>query len=501
MIIALLASSLLLALSMPGPNWGWLAWVALIPFFGVLDGRSPKQAFLIGWFAGVVYFGALLYWLYTLGDWASVFILLGYFVLIGYLALYWGVFGALYSFLNRRLPSWMVIIAVPALWASLEFIRSLTRFGFPWGQVADALYQQLPFVQLSSITGSWGVSFLVVLTSYLLYLGIKHHQWRYPLMALALVGLVFSWGWLALERPLHRGREVYISLIQPNIPQRIRSDPSRLHEFVAIHRQLLNEAGQQSEANDLVILPESILPAFVIQEPSVREVFTEWAKANQMALLLGTYTYESQKIYNSVAFLSPQGEVVDTYSKVQLVPFSTEYFPGIRLLDRLGFFSWIPIGRLGALTPGTGFEPLQTELGTIATPICFESIFPQISRAFVQRGAELIVTITNDAWFKNSWALPQHFAKGVFRAVENGRYFVQAANTGISGIIDPQGRILLRTKIEERATLQGVVQLRDGQTLYTRWGDGFVYLSLVYLSGVIIFASLRLRAAHWPPAT
>jgi apolipoprotein N-acyltransferase len=502
MILALL-SGLLLALSMPGPDLGWLAWIALIPLLWALKGKEPKQALRIGWFSGTIFFGGLLYWFYTLWDWASGFIVIGYLILIVYLGIYGGVFSVLYSLLTRWLPRWALILAVPALWAGLEFLRSLTRFGFPWGQVSDALYQQLPFVQIASLTGSWGLSFLVVMANYLFYLGMESRQWRYPLVAIALVGLTFGWGWFEMNRSLPEGRELRIRLVQSNIPQRIRSDPKRLNEFLEIHQQLLDEVAREGEGKDLVILPESFLPAFVIQDSPVREVFTEWAKTHQSALLLGTYTHQSQRVYNSAAFLSSQGEVVDTYSKVQLVPFSTEYFPGIELLDQLGFWRWIPIGRLGALTPGKSFQPLRTELGAIATPICFESIFPQISRAFVQEGAQLIVTITNDAWFKNTWALPQHFAKGVFRAVENGRYFVQAANTGISGIIDPRGRVLLQSQIETRTTLQGTVHLLESETLYTRYGDWFIYFNLAYLAMLLMvsFARSRQQAERSSPAT
>jgi apolipoprotein N-acyltransferase len=500
-MIRALLSGLLLAFSMPGPHLGWLAWFALLPLFGALEEKSPKEAFRLGWLAGIVFFGALLYWLYTLWDWASVFIIAGYAILIAYLGLSWGVFGALYAFFRRRLPEWMFILTVPALWVTLEFARSLTRFGFPWGQMADALYQQLPFVQLVSLTGSWGLSFFVVLVNHLIFLGIKRRRWHYPLMALALVGISFGWGWTEMNRPRPEGRELRIGLVQPNIPQRIRSDPERLPEFVKLYKRLLDELAQ-GEHRDLVILPESILPAFVLQDSSVREVFTEWARRRQSALLLGTYTHESQQVYNSVAFFSAAGDPVDTYDKVQLVPFSTEYFPGIRLLDQLGFWRFLPIGRLGTLTAGQGFHPLRTELGVFATPICFESIFPQISRTFVLRGAELLVTITNDAWFKDSWALPQHFAKGVFRAVENGRYFVQAANTGISGIIDPKGRILLQSPIEEEVVLRGAVYLLDRQTLYTLWGDWWAYATLIYLGMMIISVAIpRRQAGRSSPAS
>lgn len=480
-------AGLALAFSMPGPDLGGLVWVALIPLFWALGDRDPKRAFQLGLVGGVVYFGALLYWLYTLWEWTSFALIPGYLVLVGYLGLYWGAFGALYAFLHRRLPLWALIPAVPALWVLLEYIRSLGKFGFSWGQIADALYRQLEMVQLVSITGPWGVSFLVVLVNLIIYQGIRRRRWRYPLVAALAAGLVFSWGGARLQQPLPQGEALAVSIAQPNIPQAIRSDTNRLDEFLAIYQRLLERIDRAAPHSDLVILPESILPAYVLSDPEVRGVFTGWTRTHETTMILGTYSREGDDVYNATVAISPAGDVVDTYHKNRLVPFSTEYFPGIGLVRQLGLSRWVPVGnRLGLITPGRGLKPLQTPWGPIGTPICFESIFSHITRKFVQSGAKLITTLTNDAWFKNTWALPQHFAKGVLRAVENGRYFVQAANTGVSGIVDPRGRIIERSPIQREAVLFGTVELLDGQTVYTRYGDGFVHLSLLYLA--ILFA-------------
>ena len=497
-----LLSGLLLALSMPGPDLGGLAWIALVPLFWALRGAGPRQGFRLGWLAGFAYFGTLLYWIYALWDWASLAILPGYLLLVGYLALYWGAFGALYRYLSGRLPPWALVSMAPALWVTLEYMRGLTRFGFPWGQAADAAYGQLPVIQLASITGIWGVSFLIVLVNVALYVGLRSRDARYPALALLLAGAIALWGWTQLERPLPDGRDLRVAIVQPNIPQRIRNDPRRLEEFSNIYQTLLAGISAEGESVELTILPESILPTFVLEDERVRGPLTSWAQANDSTLLFGTYRREpgDARVYNSAALLSPSGTTVGTYDKIQLVPFSTEYFPGIALLDQLGVTQWLPIGRLGALTPGTDFEPLKSPLGAIATPICFESIFSRISRAFVLRGAELIVTVTNDAWFKDTWALPQHFVKGVYRAVETGRYFVQAANTGISGIIDPQGRIVARTQIEERTALLGAVRLLHERTLYTRYGDWFVYF-LGLIVGLIVLGVARPGSRRTPRRT
>jgi apolipoprotein N-acyltransferase len=479
---------------MPGPDIGWLAWVALIPLFWALHNKTPKESFKIGLIAGVAFFGLLLYWLFTLWEWAGPAIIPGYLVLIAYLALYWGAFGAGSAWLSSRLPGWVLIFAVPVFWVVLEFIRAQTRFGFPWGQAADALYQQLPFVQLASATGIWGVSFLVVLFNYLIFAGIQVRQWPYPVVALAIMAGVFAWGSSQINQPISTEKSLNLALIQSNIEQRERSNPTKMNEFLGIYTELLDQIKALPQKADLVVLPESSLPAFVLDDPAPRDFFSSWTSMEQTHLILGTFRSNSSgtEIFNSTAYFTPNGPTKETYSKVQLVPFSTEYFPGIQLLNSLGLSTLIPAGsRLGLLTPGKGFYPLKTELGLIATPICFESIFSEISREFVRNGAELILVVTNDAWFKNSWALNQHFAKGVFRAVENGRYFVQTANSGISGIIDPHGKIQERSSIENRSVTTGRVSLLSSETLFTRFGDWFIYLSVIALLICIVISVLR----------
>lgn len=488
-------SGLLLSSSMPGPDRGALAWVALVPLLWALHGRSPQEAFRLGWLAGFVYFGTLLYWVYSVWDWASFAIIPGHLILSGYLALYWGAFGALSAFLARRLPGDGIrTVAVPALWVVLEYVRALGRFGFPWGQAADALYQQLPFVQVASVAGIWGVSFLVVWVNALLFAALRARSARYGVLTLAVLGAAFLWGQVRLSTPIPQGPDLRIALVQPSIPQRIRGNPQLLEEQAQVYFRLLEEIAREDTEVDLVVLPESILPTFVLDDPRVWEPLKEWAAQRNAMLLFGTYIAEGEDIVNGAALLSPSGEVLGTYAKVQLVPFSTEYFPGASLWEKLGITRFLPAGtRLGLLTPGSGFRPIGSPWGGIATPICFESIFSRIARAFVRNGAEWILTVTNDAWFGRTWALEQHFAKGVFRAVETGRYFVQAANTGISGIIDPRGRILAHTEKDERTVLWGTVRPLEGVTPFVRYGDGLVYLLGLFLL-VLTRISVRVPA-------
>ena len=487
---ALLAglSGVLLAVAMPGPDLGPLAAVALVPLLYALHGQSPKTGFKIGFCGGVAFFGVLFHWLYTIWDFASVGIIPAYLALVAYLTLYWGIFGWGVAWLSRRLSLWLLAPAAASLWALLEWLRAQGPFGLPWGQAADALYQFPSAIQVGSLTGIWGVSFLVVLVNALFAQGWVRRQWPAPVAALIIVGLTLGGGWLTLSQPASSSRELGLRIVQPSIPQRVRSDAGQLDEFRGIYRELM--AGIDTSASGLTILPESILPTYVLEDSDVRDELTDWAQRHDQTLLFGTYSRSEGATYNSSVAVSPNGTVGDSYHKHHLVPFSTEYFPGKPLLRRLGLFKLIPVGdRLGLIDPGQGHRPLQTDLGRVATPICFESIFPRITRTFARNGAELIVVVTNDAWFKTSWALPQHFSKAVFRAVETGRDVVQAANSGISGIVDAHGRIQIRSTINERTVLEGTVRSHDRETLYTRWGDWWIGLCSIYL----VIASLGSR--------
>jgi apolipoprotein N-acyltransferase len=483
------ASGALGALSMPSLGLGFLVWFALIPLFFALRGRKPRCAFQISFVAGVVFFAILLYWLYTLGDWAGPLIIVGYLLLVGYLALYWGAFGTLYSWLSKRLPDSAMIVIVPAIWIALEFLRALGPFGFTWGVLAQAVYQEISIIQIASLAGIWGISCLIILINYLLYLGISRCRWQYPVLALIVVGMAFGWGLMRASQPLVDKQALKVALVQPNIPQAIKGDVSYLAEFLAKYQGLLDQISPRSA--DLVILPESILPAYVLRDNLLREYFEGWAHEHESTVILGTLDARPSGYFNSAALISPSGALSGTYDKVHLVPFSTEYFPGKGLMDRLGLWRWVPIGRLGFLSPGEGFQPLSAPWGRVGVSICFESIFSDIGRALVQQDAELLVTVTNDAWFKESWELPQHLALGVFRAVETDRYFIQAANTGLSAIVDPHGRILSRAPIAQATLLQGTAGVRDGQTMYSRYGDWFIYLALGLLGLSLLLGILR----------
>jgi len=495
-------TGLLMALSMPGPDLGWLVWIGLVPLLLALRDKTPKQAFRLSFVAGFAFGLVIFYWVYALWEWVSVLTIPSHLGLAAYLGIFYGLFGWGFAHLRERIPDWSLALALPALWVILEFARSLTIFGFPWAQAADALttHTLLPYAQVAAHTGIWGASFSVVLINVLLFLFISRGNYTYLVTSTTLFVVLyiggFLWGGYEAE-----GEEVTVALLQTSIPQTERTDPTRLYEHLSYFQTFLEVIETRINQVDLVVLPESALPAFIFDQDDLRDYFTTWANTHQTPILIGSFTTEfidnQSRVYNSVAYIDTSGSYDQIYSKIQLVPFSTEYFPGIKMIKSTGVTDFFPmIGRLGRISPGDSYSPLETSLGNIGTPICFETIFPHISREFARSGAQVLMTVTNDAWFHNTWALPQHFRKGVYRAIENRRYFVQTANSGISGVISPEGEVLTRSVINDRVITYGNFRLLNNETLYMKYGDWFVYLCMLMLLAAVGASRLSKRGGR-----
>ncbi len=494
-------SGVFLAAAFPLVNLHFLAWFALVPLLLAVNGQNVKTGFWLGGITGLVYFTGTVYWvsnsMYYYGNIAllpaSFFTLL----LSAYLALYPAMFGAAAARVGNTKPN-LRFLALPAVWTSLELGRTYVFSGFPWVLLGYSQYSVLPVIQIADLAGVYGVSFLVVLVNASLAdLIIDRKRWHAVLAAGIAMMLVLVYGFSKLHTPEPSGG-ITVSVVQGNIEQDKKWNPAYQSETLATYKRLTLEALKQHP--DLVIWPETATPFYFMaarqSDRLLSEDLVSFVKETGVPLLFGSPTYEvkpTRQIVgrNSAFLLSPEGRTEAVYHKIHLVPFG-EYVP----LKKILFFVGKMVEAIGDFEPGREYTVMTVPYGAggreqtkICTVICYEIIFPDLVRKFVKRGAAVVTTITNDAWFGRTAAPYQHFSMAVFRAVENRVPVARAANTGISGFIDPAGRILATSGIFTEAQLTRTVAPGTGKTFYTEYGDVFAYLCV--LTSLVLLAITR----------
>ncbi|MCK9420503.1 MAG: apolipoprotein N-acyltransferase [Nitrospirae bacterium] len=481
-------SGILLAVAFPAFDLHFLAWIALLPLFFALKGQSVKNGFWLGGISGIAYFVGTVYWvtnsMHVYGGIPIVPASLLMLLLSAYLALYPAVFGAAAVHIRKNHPS-LFFIAAPALWTALELARTYAFSGFPWSLLGYSQYLALPVVQIADITGVYGVSFLIVLVNAALAEFILDRKSRFGLIVvLFAMMLVLGYGFVKLRTPAQRAG-ITVSVVQGNIAQDKKWDSAFQGETLAEYKQLTREA--LKEQPDLVIWPETATPFYFSGAAPMDQVLTadlvSFVKQNRVSLLFGSPTYEvkpNKRIIgrNSAFLLSADGRVEGAYHKIHLVPFG-EYVP----LRNVLFFVGKMVQAIGDFQAGNEYTVMTVPVRgnvprpdvKVSTVICYEIIFPDLVRRFVDKGANVITTVTNDAWFGRTAAPYQHFSMAVFRAVENRVPVARAANTGVSGFIDAQGHILAASGIFTRVHLTHTLVPGAEKTFYTRFGDLFAY--------------------------
>lgn len=419
-LVLCLFCAFLLSLSFSSGQYWIFAWVSFVPLFIALDNKGAKKALLLSYFTGVVFWSGTVYWLIHVT-------FIGQVILILYLAFYFGIFGLLLSrpFVKCR------ILFIPFLWVALEYLRGHLFTGFPWALLGYSQYSNLAVIQIADIAGVWIVSFLVMLINTALSDMFIRRRAAYLYLAGLLLTVTVIYGFLRLNR-IENTEALKISVIQGNIPQELKWN-SRAREFV-MERYFKLTAQALKDAPDLIIWPEASLPVIPEEEPVYYERLQRFTKTLGRPLLFGAVTRRNELYYNSALLLSKEGKLLERYDKLHLVPFG-EYIPFRRALSFLETIA--PIGDIASGKDFTLFEVQRHRFGVL---ICFEDVFPELARDFVNKGADFLVNITNDAWFGKTSEAYQHLAASVFRAVENRVYLVRAANTGVSGFITPQGK-------------------------------------------------------------
>lgn len=501
-----LLSGFLLILIFPWYDVEWLAWVALVPLLTATRRACLRTAFWGGWFAGCVGYLGILRWVpHTMINYGGVPMAVSYGILsllVLYVGLYVGVFATGWAWGLRVWPRgvWLVM---PALWVALEWVRAHALSGFPWASLGYSQYLHGPLIQVAELTSVYGVSFALVLGNVLiaqLLHTLRRRHWRgigLPgvLAAVCLV-VIWGWGWWRLHQLTDATPAVSdglgVALIQGNIEQDLKWDRAAREEIFSIYRTLTSEAAVDPMV-DLIVWPEAATPFLFANERDFRTRLLGLAREIERPLLFGSPSYARQGgedvMYNSAFLVGAEATVLGRYDKIHLVPFG-EYIPWRRFL----FFLDKLVEGIGDFRSGEAYTVMTLPQGRFAVLICFEVIFPDLVRHFVRQGAQFLVNITNDAWFGYSPASYQHLSMVVFRAVENRLPIVRAANTGISAIIEPTGRLTQQTDLYRRTWMKGRVTPAQGaSTFYTRWGDLFAYSCGLVTAVVVVWGVMRGR--------
>lgn len=535
-------AAIFLILSFPNFNIWILAWFGVLPLLISIEKCNLVKAFLYSYLTGFLFFLGTIYWL------AHV-TLPGMIIVVAYLAVYFGIFGLLTSVALRftfspiskvstegksdaflglmKSPSHflkghaafgkcLLLLFIPSAWVTAEWLRSNLLTGFPWALLAHSqAFGNLPVVQIADISGAYGVSFIILFINTAIYVvardikyARKAHNACIIIAFLAMV-LVLRYGYIRLNN-IFTGESLKVCVVQGNIPQNRKWDENFREEILGQYERLTKLAAY--DRPDLIIWPETAVPGFMESETDLFAKVRSVVLSAGKPLLVGTpreEVGEETGYYNSAELFSEDGNIAGVYDKMHLVPFG-EYVP---FRDKLSFvekFAHNPIGDFTAgrahtvfkffVNRGAKSEDVSWNIlkkVNFSCLVCFEDIFPELSRQFVKNGASFLVNITNDAWFMKSAAPYQHAQCSVFRAVENRTSVIRAANTGLSCFIDQKGRVTDKVRAGGKDIfIEGYrshdIILNHAATFYNRYGDLFAYACIAFVLGYIAFSRMIL---------
>jgi apolipoprotein N-acyltransferase len=463
----------------------------------------------------MVYFVGTIYWtstvVATFGQLATPIAVFAMLLLAAYLALYPAIAALVTSVLIRRIGAAALFLA-PAAWVATEFLRGYLFGGFPWVPLGNSQVTVLAVAQLASVLGVYGLTTLVAfVNAAIAYSMLTGGRARMKTLAVAglLLVAVAGWGaWRIGDGALVRqGTPIRVGLVQGNIEQTLKWRPEEARRifttYIAMTRDVVRRGGQY------VIWPESSTPFSFESDRVGQDEMRALAQEVGVPILFGSDQTvpdrsvpasaaadqpPAEKHYNAAFQLAPDGMTSAVYRKIHLVPFG-EFVP---LADWLTIFPPLvqTLAGFAPFTAGESMVMLPVGQHKASTAICYEVVYPSLVREAVLGGSELLTTITNDAWYGHSSAPFQHFAMASMRAIEHGRYLARSANTGISGVVDPYGRVVARSGIFEQVGLVEEVRFLTGRTIYSAIGDVVAYAAMA----VVLAALLAVWRRTWPPS-
>lgn len=492
-LIGIILGSACMILSFPNWNSASFIFLAFVPLFWVLEKNTPKQNFMDGWLFGFLAHLGIFFWVLKLllSNQVPLFLsVLAWFLLAGYLGCYQGFFAYLSGKILKADKHTLSIILIPVIWVSLEWIQSWLWTGFPWCLLGYSLSQYPKFLQIAEYTGIYGVSFEILFWNIGLFIFLRKKHLNFIWVGGLFLLFIANFYLMGLaEKKLaivQQNIPKTCVLLQPNIAQTQKWNPNYSRKILAEYERFFDRAPKERIGKTIYLWPESALP-FSFSDPMMPKWLKQQIQKTGCQHLVGMdEVISGADYYNALGLFDGEGKRIQTYRKIHLVPFG-EYVPFRLLLQ--DFFT--VLNQLGNFSEGETHQlPLQTQVGKAGVTICYEGIFPNLSAQQSRSGAEFLVNISNDAWFESS-ACHQHWQMNRLRAVENRKYLLRAGNTGISGVVDPLGRIVSESKLNEVEHLRVSFWTSSFQTFYSLHGDVFAYFCVIF--SVIFLSSLALK--------
>ena len=454
-------------------NLGFLAWVSYIPLFHVFKNSSLKKNLIYGYIFGFTFNITAFYWIGSNSGADKLTVIGSLVAAAGYLSIFYALAGILFSLLSKNDKTRFGGVLFPFLIVSIEWIRSFGAMGFPWSNIALSQSKYIYLIQFIDITGTYGVSFIIISFNVILYNGIKKKvDLKYALSFILFVIISLSLtGWSKIKELSSFDKKIKTAIVQPNIDPNTKW--ANKNKIIAIMDSLHFESNKFKP--DLVIFPETALPSYLVRDNYTRQKLQETVDSFNIPLLTGTIhvsNYRGSRYYfNSAMFLKPQSDY-ELYSKIHLVPFAEyDLLPAIfHPLTKLN----INIDR-GRFKSGEEFVVFNWKNFLFSDLICYESSVPRIARKFVSMGAQFLVIQANDGWLGNSYGPYQHFELARLRAIENRVPVVRCANTGISGIIRPDGTVQNIIDLNQKGIISESVNIGSESSFYTKYGDVFAF--------------------------
>ena len=484
-LIFSILSGILLALSFQEFNIFFLVWIALIPLIYCIYKNNFTKSILYSFVTGFVFNVMYLYWMFPfllfhtekLFDSCCVSILTWL-----YFSAYFVIWGIFFYWLKCKVSNRIVLsMSIAAIWTILDFLKSCIITGLSWNLLAYTQASFLYLIQICDMFGVYIISFIIVFVNILIYFFITEKKFMYLILISCTIIFLLGYGYYKIKiLDIENGREISVGIVQPNIEQKKKWEDRYKEEILSSIEKFVAEKFKDKKL-DLMVYPETMLPGYLRRDPVIKDFVKNISHFGKINLIGGIDSRFKMRKQNSVFVTSQEGEVIKKYNKNHLIIFG-EYLPFEFILSKL----LTNLNTTGEMIKEEYVKIIELQNLKIGINICSENYYPSLSRKFALLGAEIFTTHVNDAWFDGTSAIKQHFVLNVFRAIENRKYLIVAANTGISGVIAPSGKIIKQTKNQEQVCLEETIYTNNYITIYDKIGDLFVYLCMIYILFVLL---------------